>query len=101
MNTTIIVVSVCLAIYGVFSYLGLRISTDFEKRTEYNIAKELVRHYGTELLPDIIDGVTNMVSERMVRYLTLLIATGVMDKDECEEAITKTGAAYHEELKRD
>ena len=96
-----VVIAICLAIYGIFSYLEARLVKGFDNQVEFKIAEELVKLYGTDLLPEVVDGVTNLVSDRMVRYLTVLVAEGVLKENECQEAITKTREAYHEELKRD
>lgn len=96
-----VIIAICLAIYGIFSYQEIKFVKELDEQVEFKIAEELVRAYGEEFLPIVVDRVTDQVSDRMVRYLTILVGSGVLKENECQEAITKTRDAYNKELERD
>lgn len=95
------IISVCLAIYGIFNYLGVLAYRSLDRESQIEVSAEvidrLVEEYLVELRPLILEASIERVSDRISRYVDYLIKEGVIEENEYQEGVTETREKDNEE----
>lgn len=93
---------ICIAIYAIFSYLEVKIIS----KISIDITMEFLKDYEEEIIPHIIEGVTQDLTTMFLANSEILLTLGALSAmkevidDVNKEKVSEAGAKNYEESQR-